>query len=141
RPNPTYIPAAEQVARWFAKRTGGVAQSAVTESIRNIPSTAHILGGAGVGADAQNGGGDASNRVLGHEDPPGCDGAAVPPTPGATPSLPTTAKAEHAMRLIAAKDGAEPGHLPEAARPAGASGPGPRAGLRPGVPGDPAPTP
>ena len=50
RPNPTFIPAAEQVARWFAKRTGGIAQSALTESVRNIPSTAHILGGAVVGA-------------------------------------------------------------------------------------------
>ncbi|HEV7483577.1 MAG TPA: GMC family oxidoreductase N-terminal domain-containing protein, partial [Solirubrobacterales bacterium] len=32
RPNPTFIPAAEQVTRWFAKRMGGMAQSAFTES-------------------------------------------------------------------------------------------------------------
>ncbi len=28
RPNPTFIPAAEQGARWFAERTGGIAQTA-----------------------------------------------------------------------------------------------------------------
>ena len=46
RPNPTFIPIANQAAEWFAKRTGGIAQSSVTEALFNIPSTAHILGGA-----------------------------------------------------------------------------------------------
>ena len=32
RPNPTYIPAAEQAAKWFAKQTGGIAQSGLTEA-------------------------------------------------------------------------------------------------------------
>jgi cholesterol oxidase len=141
RPNPTYIPAAEQVSRWFERRTGGVAQSAITESVRNIPSTAHILGGAVVGADPEHGVVDTANRVFGYENLMICDGAAIPANPGVNPSLTITAKAEHAMSLIPPKDGAEPGRLPEAARPAGAPGPGPRAGLRPGVPGDPAPAP
>ncbi len=118
RPNPTYIPAAEQVARWFAKRTGGVAQSAITETIRNIPSTAHILGGAVVGADAESGVVDAGNRVFGYENLLVCDGAAIPANPGVNPSLTITAKAEHAMSLIPPKAGEEPRHLPEAARPA-----------------------
>src|SRR6185436_9928397 len=46
RPNPTFIPAAADAANWFAERTGGIAQSALTESILDIPTTAHILGGA-----------------------------------------------------------------------------------------------
>ncbi|MFI5029061.1 MAG: GMC family oxidoreductase N-terminal domain-containing protein, partial [Solirubrobacterales bacterium] len=33
RPNPIYLPAAAAAARWFASKTGGIAQSALTESI------------------------------------------------------------------------------------------------------------
>jgi len=118
RPNPIYLPAAAQAARWFAKRTGGIAQSALTESIQNIPTTAHILGGAVVGADPESGVVDGGNRVFGYENLLITDGAAIPANPGVNPSLTITAKAEHAMSLIPPKDGAEPRHLPEAARPA-----------------------
>jgi cholesterol oxidase len=124
RPNPTYIPAAEQAARWFEKRTGGTAQSAVTESLRNIPSTAHILGGAVVGAGPDRGVVDTANRVFGYENLLVCDGAAVPANPGVNPSLTIAAKAEHAMSLVPPKAGAERRHLPEAARPAGSVGGG-----------------
>ena len=118
RPNPTFIPAAEQVTRWFAKRTGGIAQSALTESARNIPTTAHILGGAVVGASPETGVVDGSNRVYGYESLLVCDGAAIPANPGVNPSLTITAKAEHAMSLIPPKAGEQPRHLPETARPA-----------------------
>ena len=50
RPNPTFIPVANEAAEWLAKRTGGIAQSSVMEATMNIPSTAHILGGAVIGA-------------------------------------------------------------------------------------------
>ncbi len=122
RPNPTFIPAAEQVTRWFAKRTGGIAQSALTESVRNIPSTAHILGGAVVGAGPETGVVDGSNRVFGYENLLVCDGAAIPANPGVNPSLTITAKAEHAMSLIPPKGDQQPRHLPEAARPAPVAG-------------------
>jgi cholesterol oxidase len=118
RPNPTFIPAAEQVTRWFAKRTGGAAQSALTESIRNTPTTAHILGGAVVGPDPERGVVDGANRAYGYENLLVCDGAAIPANPGVNPSLTITAKAEHAMSLVPPKEGAEPRDLPEAARPA-----------------------
>jgi cholesterol oxidase len=118
RPNPTFIPAAEQVARWFAKRTGGAARSALTESIRNTPTTAHILGGAVVGADPEHGVVDGANRAFGYENLLVCDGAAIPANPGVNPSLTITAKAEHAMSLVPPKDETGPRHLPEAARPA-----------------------
>jgi cholesterol oxidase len=118
RPNPTFIPAAEQVTRWFAKRTGGMAQSALTESIRNTPTTAHILGGAVIGAGPEHGVVDAANRVYGYESLLVTDGASIPANPGVNPSLTITAKAEHAMSLIPPKEGAGPRHLPAAARPA-----------------------
>ncbi len=118
RPNPTFIPAAEQVARWFAQRTGGMAQSALTESLRNTPTTAHILGGAVIGPSPEQGVVDAANRAYGYENLLVTDGASIPANPGVNPSLTITAKAEHAMSLIPPKEGEEPRHLPEAARPA-----------------------
>jgi cholesterol oxidase len=118
RPNPIYLPAAAAAARWFATKTGGIAQSALTESIQNVPTTAHILGGAVVGADPQSGVVDSGNRVFGYENLLVTDGAAMPANPGVNPSLTITAKAEHAMSQIPLKEGEEPRHLPEAARPA-----------------------
>ena len=112
RPNPTFIPAAAQVTRWFAKRTGGMAQSALTESIRNMPTTAHILGGAVIGASPETGVVDSANRAFGYENLLVIDGSSMPANPGVNPSLTITAKAEHAMSLIPPKAGAEPRHLP-----------------------------
>jgi cholesterol oxidase len=107
RPNPTYIPAAARAAEWFAARTGGVAQSGITESALNIPTTAHILGGAVIGADPEHGVVDAEHRVFGYENLMVCDGAAVPANPGVNPSLTITALAEHAMSQVPAKEGNE----------------------------------
>ena len=45
QPNPTFIEAGYQAAKWLAEHTGGVAQGVVLESLANIPPTAHILGG------------------------------------------------------------------------------------------------
>ena len=118
RPNPIYLPAAAEAARWFARRTKGIAQSALTESLRNTPTTAHILGGAVVGEGPESGVVDGGNRVFGYENLLVTDGAAMPANPGVNPSLTITAKAEHAMSLVPAKEGAQPRPLPEAARPA-----------------------
>jgi cholesterol oxidase len=97
RPNPTFIPIANDAAEWFAKRTGGVAQSSVTEALFNIPTTAHILGGAVIAADPEHGVVDARQHVFGYENLLVCDGAAVPANVGVNPSLTITALAEHAM--------------------------------------------
>ena len=118
RPNPTFIPAAERAARWFAQRTGGVAQSAITESTLNIPTTAHILGGAVIGATPEEGVIDPEHRVFGYRNLLVTDGAAVPANPGVNPSLTITAMAERAMTFVPPADDGEPGELPEAARPA-----------------------
>jgi cholesterol oxidase len=104
KPNPTFIPAADHVARWMAERTGGIAQSGLTEAIFNIPTTAHILGGAVIGADPDHGVVDARNWVFGYENLMVCDGAAIPANPGVNPSLTITALAEHAMSHVPAKE-------------------------------------
>jgi cholesterol oxidase len=103
KPNPTFIPAADHVARWMAERTGGVAQSGLNEAIFNIPTTAHILGGAAIGADPDHGVVDTHNQVFGYDSLLVVDGAAVPANPGVNPSLTITAMAEHAMSHVPAK--------------------------------------
>jgi cholesterol oxidase len=121
KPNPTFIPVANEAAEWLAKRTGGVAQSSVTEAMLNIPTTAHILGGAVIGHGPEDGVVDADQRVFGYDNLLVCDGAAVPANVGVNPSLTITALAEHAMSKVPPKEGAELIPLPEAARPATAA--------------------
>jgi len=103
RPNPTFIPVANEAAEWLARRTGGIAQSSVMEALLNIPSTAHILGGAVIGADPEHGVVDAEQRVFGYANLLVCDGAAVPANVGVNPSLTITALAERAMSRIPPK--------------------------------------
>jgi cholesterol oxidase len=90
RPMPTFIPIANKTAEWFAKRS-------VTEALFNIPTTAHILGGAVIAPDPERGVVDAHQRVFGYENLLVCDGSAVPANVGVNPSLTITALAEHAM--------------------------------------------
>ena len=72
----------------------------VLEATANIPSTAHILGGAVIGKDAGSGVVDRHNRVFGYRNLLVCDGAAMPANPGVNPSLTITAITEHAMSHI-----------------------------------------
>ncbi len=102
KPNPTFIPVANEAAEWLAERTGGVAQSSVMEAMMNIPTTAHILGGAVIGHGPEDGVVDARQRVFGYENLLVCDGSAVPANVGVNPSLTITALAEHAMSEIPA---------------------------------------
>ena len=103
RPNPTFIPVANEAAEWLAKRTGGIAQSSVQEALMNVPTTAHILGGAVIGHSPEDGVVDSNQRVFGYENLLVCDGAAVPANVGVNPSLTITALAEHAMSAVPPK--------------------------------------
>jgi cholesterol oxidase len=111
RPNPTYLPAAERAARWFADRTGGIPQSGLTESTLNIPTTAHILGGAVIGGDPERGVVDSQHRVFGYRNLLVCDGSAVSANPGVNPSLTITALAERAMSFVPPAQPTEPNRL------------------------------
>lgn len=103
-PVPTYIPQANDFAEKMAAHLGGTALTAVTEILLNIPTTAHILGGAAMGADPSEGVIDARNRVFGYENLLVCDGSMIGANLGVNPSLTITALTEHAMS-----------HIPEAA--------------------------
>ena len=95
------------MARRVAKKIGGWPSSSVNEVLFDIPSTAHILGGAVIGSDGETAVCDERNRVFGYSGLYVVDGSAIPVNLGVNPSLTITAVAERAMSLIPAKDGQE----------------------------------
>ncbi|MEH0984443.1 GMC family oxidoreductase [Micromonospora sp. CPCC 205556] len=95
-PNPTWIPAGNRAVRLLAEEIGGTPGGALTEPF-NIPMTAHILGGAVIGAGPDDGVIDPWHRVYGHPGLHVVDGAAVSANLGVNPSLTITAQAERAM--------------------------------------------
>jgi cholesterol oxidase len=100
------IPMATEIANRFAEKVDGVPLSLFTETLLNIPTTAHILGGCCMGKDASEGVIDKDNRVFGYENMYVADGSMISANPGVNPSLSITALAERAMSKIPAK-GAE----------------------------------
>lgn len=94
-PNPTWIPAGNDVTRRVAEKIGGVAGGTWGE-VFNVPLTAHFLGGAAIGADREHGVIDAYHRVFGYPTLSVVDGAAVSANLGVNPSLTITAQAERA---------------------------------------------
>ncbi len=94
------IPIGNEVARRLAARVDGQPRSAITELVFNVPTTAHILGGCPIGADADHGVIDASHEVFGHPGLFVVDGSMIPANLGVNPSLTITAMAEHAMSLV-----------------------------------------
>ena len=107
-PIPSYIPIANEAGRLAAEAMGGDARNAVNEVLLNRPATAHILGGAHIGADPGSGVIDAYHRMFGHRGLHVVDGAAVGANLGTNPSLTITAMAERAMSMWPDKGGADP---------------------------------
>ncbi|MET8044794.1 GMC family oxidoreductase [Micromonospora sp. NPDC005215] len=95
-PSPTWIPAGNTAARLLAEEIGGTAGGSLTEPF-DIPVTAHILGGAVIGATPADGVIDPWHRVYGYPGLHVVDGAAVSANLGVNPSLTITAQAERAM--------------------------------------------
>ncbi|MCB0869347.1 MAG: GMC family oxidoreductase [Solirubrobacterales bacterium] len=104
-PRPQPIPAAYDVARRLAERMGGTAQASVFEAMACTPVTAHFLGGAVIGATADQGVVDADLKVHGYENLMICDGSVLPTNLGVNPSLTITALVERAMDPIPARRG------------------------------------
>ena len=96
-PNPTYIPVANETAKVAADVIDGYPGSAWNEVLLDVPTTAHILGGACIGEDASRGAIDPYHRLYGHEGLHVVDGSAISANLGVNPSLTITAMAERAM--------------------------------------------
>jgi cholesterol oxidase len=97
-PNPTWIPAGNEVTRRIAEKIDGVAGGTWGE-LFNIPLTAHFLGGAAIGDSPEHGVIDPYQRVYGYPTLAVMDGAAVSANLGVNPSLSITAQAERAAAL------------------------------------------
>jgi cholesterol oxidase len=94
------VKGSHELARDFATRTNGVPMGSLGENLLNLPTTAHILGGAPIGKDASQG---VVNEQFEIHNYPGLfiiDGSIVPANPGVNPSLTITALAEYAMSKI-----------------------------------------
>lgn len=102
-PPASYIPEASELAERFSEKVGGIPYAAFPETLAGIPTTAHILGGACIGADPDHGVVDAQHQVYGYPGLYVIDGSSVSANPGVNPSLTITAMAERAMSHIPAK--------------------------------------
>jgi cholesterol oxidase len=121
-PIPSYIAVANQAARHLARSTDGFPSSSINEVVLNVPTTAHILGGAAMASSAEDGVVDPHNRVFGYDNLYVVDGSMIPGNLGVNPSLTITAMAEHAMSHIPPREPAQPlRHLPDALRAAPAA--------------------
>jgi cholesterol oxidase len=98
QPNPTWIPAGNEVTRRIAKKIDGVAGGTWGE-LFNIPLTAHFLGGAAIGDSPERGVIDPYQRVYGYPTLHVMDGAAISANLGVNPALSITAQAERAASL------------------------------------------
>ncbi|MFV0496346.1 GMC oxidoreductase [Mycobacterium sp.] len=97
-PNPSWIPAGNQVTRRIAEKIDGVAGGTWGE-LFNIPLTAHFLGGAAIGDSPAAGVIDPYHRVYGYPTLFVVDGAAISANLGVNPSLSIAAQAERAASL------------------------------------------
>jgi cholesterol oxidase len=95
-PNPAWVPMGHTVAKEIAKDVNGTAGAVIGEPF-GIPLTAHFLGGAVIGKDANTGVVDGYLRVFGQPGLHIVDGSALSANPGVNPSLSITALAEWAM--------------------------------------------
>ena len=100
-----HVKGSHALTRDFARRTNGIALGSLGENLLGLPTTAHILGGAPIGRNAEEG---VVNENFEVHNYPGLyiiDGSIMPANPGVNPSLTITALAEYAMSRIGSKQG------------------------------------
>ncbi|MCI0397442.1 MAG: GMC family oxidoreductase [Chloroflexi bacterium] len=99
-PIPAVIDAGRGVVERFAEKSNAVPQSTFNEVILDTPSTAHILGGCGIGQDENMGVVDLNHQAFNYPGLYVVDGSVIPANLGVNPSLTITAMAERAMTKI-----------------------------------------
>ena len=98
------VEGSHEVTKEFAKRTNGVALGSIGENLLNLPTTAHILGGAPIGKNADEGLIDDNFEMHNYPGLYVIDGSVMPANPGVNPSLTITALAEYAMSKVKPKN-------------------------------------
>ncbi len=102
KPTP-FIHEADELIDKYAKKINGKPMMPYNEALFGVPTTAHILGGACMGENSNEGVIDKNNRVFGYENMFVCDGAMISANPGVNPSLTITSITERAMSKIPPK--------------------------------------
>jgi cholesterol oxidase len=95
------LPEAEAIAQRFAEEVGGVRMTLLTESLLGVPTTAHVLGGAVIADDPENGVVNGLHEVFGYPGLYVVDGSVIASNLGVNPALTITALAERAMAQLA----------------------------------------
>jgi cholesterol oxidase len=93
-------PEASALAERVARSTGGYPVSFIMETLTGTPTTAHLLGGCGMGDSADTGVIGPDHQVWNYPGLYVVDGSAVSANPGVNPSLTITALAERAMATV-----------------------------------------
>ena len=99
-PIPAVIEAGRQVVDRFAEQVRGAPWSGMNDVLLNTPSTAHILGGCGIGESEATGVVDINHEAFNYPGLYVSDGSVVSSNLGVNPSLTITAMAERAMERI-----------------------------------------
>ncbi|MDZ4678613.1 MAG: GMC family oxidoreductase [Oligoflexia bacterium] len=94
---PAYIEVAHRAVENVSRKIKGISQNAFSEPLLNTPASAHILGGARIGASVQDGVVNENCEVFNYPGLYVIDGSMIPANLGVNPSLTITALAEHAM--------------------------------------------
>jgi cholesterol oxidase len=100
----SYNPVAQDLAHKTENIIGGKSMVMFSETLLGIPTTAHILGGACMGKNENEGVIDDKNRVFNYRNIWICDGSMISANIGVNPSLTITALTERAMSFIPEKD-------------------------------------
>ncbi len=100
---PSYIPVANDYAKRLAEKMGGDPLSVLPEVLLDTATTAHILGGCGMGASPAEGVTDQKGRVYGYKNLYVVDGSLVPVNLGVNPALTITALAEYVLGEVPRK--------------------------------------
>jgi cholesterol oxidase len=102
-PIPATLEAGRLVTERFAEKINGIPQASFYEGLLNVPATAHILGGCGIGRDVEQAVIDLNHQVFNYPGLYVVDGSVIPANLGVNPSLTITALAERAMSRIPAQ--------------------------------------
>ena len=101
---PTFIPEANEAARVLARHVDGDPLNVVLETMLNMSTTAHILGGCQMGTTPENGAIAPNHELFNYPGIYVMDGSVMPVNLGVNPALTITALSERAMGLIPVKN-------------------------------------
>jgi len=100
---PHRIDIAHKITRDFAAKTNSIAGASISESLMDMETTAHIMGGCCIGLDVDKGVVGLDCQVHNYPGLYVVDASIMPANPGVNPSLTITALAEYAMSHVPIK--------------------------------------